>query len=104
MARGNLVSLPFQIVMHQEHVRPLYSHQLQIESHSNHLVSVTKRKVKHEIIIDKLSVVHPAIQRTILGVLKILYNIKLPYGTERREVEAKQKILTVCFVLDKIRL
>ena len=54
MARGNLVSLPFQIVMHQEHVRHLYSHQLQIESHSNHLVSVTKEKVKHEIIIDNI--------------------------------------------------
>mgnify|MGYP003325980962 CR=1 FL=1 len=54
MARGNLVSLPFQIVMHQEHVRHLYSHQLQIESHSNHLVSVTKREVKHEIIINKI--------------------------------------------------
>ena len=104
MARGNLVSLPFQIVMHQEHVRHLYSHQLQIESHSNHLVSVTKREVKHEIIINKIVSVHLVVQQTILVVLKLLYNIKLPHGTERREVEAKQKILTVCFVLEKISL
>ena len=41
-ARGNCVSLPFQIKELQEHEQHLWSRLLQTEFHSNHLISVTK--------------------------------------------------------------
>ena len=44
--RGNCVSLPFQIIMLQEHEQHLWLRQLQTESHSNHLVSVTKIRTR----------------------------------------------------------
>ena len=47
--RGNCVSLPFQIIMLQEHEQHLWSRQLQTESHSNHLVSVTKIRTRFQL-------------------------------------------------------